>query len=71
VKADRDISISGPEVAAQAVKADLVDEIQMIVCPVIIGGGKQFFPEGVRLKLNLLDQRWFASGVVALRYTTR
>jgi len=43
----------------------------MIVCPVIIGGGKQFFPEGVRLKLNLLDQRWFASGVVALRYTTR
>ena len=71
VKADQDISISGPELAAQAVKADLVDEIQMIVCPVIVGGGKRFFPEGVRLKLNLLDQRWFDSGVVALRYTTR
>ena len=43
----------------------------MIVCPVIVGGGKRFFPEGVRLDLELLDERRFGKGVVALRYATR
>ena len=73
LKADagRDITVDGPELAAQAVRAGLVDEFQMIVCPVIVGGGKRFFPEGVRLDLELLNERRFGNGVVALRYATR
>jgi dihydrofolate reductase len=72
-KADftHDITIDGPELAAQAIKAGLVDEFQMIVCPVIVGGGKRYFPEGVRLDLALVEERQFASGVVLLRYATR
>lgn len=69
--AERDITVNGPELAAQALRAGLVDEIQMIVSPVVVGGGKRFFPEGVRLDLELLEERRFGSGVVALRYAVR
>jgi dihydrofolate reductase len=44
--AEHDISVDGPELAAQAIRADLVDEFQMIVCPAVVGGGKRFFPDG-------------------------
>ena len=47
----------------------LVDELQVIVCPVVVGGGKRFFPEGVRLELKLLEERSFGSGVALLRYS--
>ncbi len=70
-EAMRDLSIDGPELASQAIKAGLVDEIQMIVCPVMIGGGKRFFPEGVRLDLELLEERRFDNGTVFLRYAVR
>ena len=40
----------------------------MIVCPVVVGGGKRFFPDGVRLDLTLVEQRRFGNGVVVLRY---
>ena len=43
----------------------------MIVCPVVVGGGKRFFPESVRLDLTLLEQRRFGNGVVVLRYAVR
>jgi hypothetical protein len=43
----------------------------MIVCPVVVGGGKRFFPDGVRLDLELLEERRFVSGVVILRYGIR
>jgi len=69
--AEHDISIDGPELAAQAIRAGLVDEFQMIVCPVVVGGGKRFFPDGVRLDLELLEERRFVSGVVILRYDVR
>jgi dihydrofolate reductase len=69
--AERDISVDGPELAAQAIRAGLVDEFQMIVCPVVVGGGKRFFPDGVRLHLELLEERRFGSGVVVLRYAVR
>ena len=61
LKADakHDISVDGTELAAQAIRAGLVDEFQMIVCPAIVGGGKQFFPDGVRLDLELLEERRF------------
>lgn len=69
--AERDITVDGPELAAQAIRAGLVDEFQPIVCPVIVGGGKRFFPTGVRLDLDLLDERRLRSGVVVSRYAVR
>jgi dihydrofolate reductase len=67
--AARDISVGGPELAAQAIKAGLVDEYQMFFAPVIVGGGKRFLPSDVRLtRLELIDERRFRSGVVFLHY---
>ena len=63
-----DIAVAGPELAAQALNAGLVDELQLIICPIIVGGGKRFFPEGVRLNLQLLGERRFGSGVMVARY---
>ena len=73
LKADseRDITVNGPELAAHALRSGLVDELQMIVCPVVVGGGKRFFPEGVRTDLKLVEERAFGKGVVALRYAVR
>jgi dihydrofolate reductase len=69
--AERDITVNGPELAAHALRAGLVDEFQMIVCPVVVGGGKRFFPDGVRSDLELVEERAFRKGVVALRYAVR
>jgi dihydrofolate reductase len=66
--AERDIGVGGPELAAQALKAGLVDELHLIVAPVVVGGGKQSLPDIVRLKLGLLDERRFGNGMVHLRY---
>jgi dihydrofolate reductase len=66
-----DIAVSGPELAAQAIKANLVDEFLMIVYPMIVGGGKHYFPTGVRLNLELVEQRQFPQGVIVLRYAVR
>ena len=43
----------------------------MIVHPVVVGGGKRFFPEGLRLDLDLLEERRFRKGVIVLRYAVR
>ena len=66
--AERDITVGGPELAAQAFKAGLVDECHLFVNPIIVGGGKQSLPNHIRLKLELLDERRFANGVVHLHY---
>jgi dihydrofolate reductase len=66
--ADRDISIGGPELAAQAIAAGVVDEIHLFLSPVIVGGGKKALPDGVRCDLELLDGRRFGNGVVHLHY---
>jgi dihydrofolate reductase len=66
----RDITVAGPDLAAQAIKAGLVDEIHQFVTPVVVGGGKQFLPDHVRLRLELLDERRFGNGVVHLHYRT-
>jgi dihydrofolate reductase len=63
-----DLSIGGPDLAAQAIEAGLVDELHLFVTPIVVGGGKQSLPDGVRLKLELLDERRFANGVVHLHY---
>jgi len=69
--AARDLTVDGPGLAAQALRAGLVDELQMIVCPVVVGGGKRFFPDGVRLDLKLVEERRFRNGVLVLRYAVR
>jgi dihydrofolate reductase len=43
----------------------------MIVCPVVVGSGKWFFPDGVRLNLELVEERRFRKGVIVLRYAVR
>jgi dihydrofolate reductase len=63
--------VGGPELAAQAFKAGLVDELHLFVTPIMVGGGKRSLPNDVRLKLELLDERRFSSGMVYLRYRTR
>ena len=66
--ATRDLTIGGADLAAQALRAGLVDEVQLVVHPVVVGGGKPGLPDGVRADLTLLDQRRFPGGHVYLRY---
>jgi len=68
--ADRDISVGGPDLAAQAIKASLVDECHLFVSPIVVGGGKRCLPDDVRVALELLDERRFDNGVVHLHYHT-
>jgi riboflavin biosynthesis pyrimidine reductase len=63
--------VGGPDLAAQAIKAGLVDEYHVFVAPIVVGGGKQSLPDDVRMKLELLDERRFGNGVVHLHYGTR
>jgi dihydrofolate reductase len=68
--AGRDITVGGPDLAARAIKAGLVDEYHLFVVPVVVGGGKQSLPDNVRLSLELRDFRRFDSGIVHLHYRT-
>jgi dihydrofolate reductase len=70
-RAGRDISVGGPDLAAQAIKAGLVDELHLFIAPIVVGSGKQSLPSGVRLELELVDERRFPGGMVHLRYRTR
>lgn len=65
-----DLTVDGPGLASHAIRAGLVDEYQMIVCPVVVGGGKRFFPDDVQLVLELRGERRFDNGMVVLRYTS-
>jgi dihydrofolate reductase len=69
--AEADIGIGGPHLAAAALQAGLVDEIGLLVSPVVVGGGNPALPDDVRVDLELLDERRFGNGVVYLRYRTR
>ena len=69
--AARDLTVGGHELAAQAIEAGLVDEYQLFVVPVIVGGGKRSLPDDVRIDLELLDEYRFRTGTVYLRYCTR
>jgi dihydrofolate reductase len=68
--AGRDISVGGPDLAAQAIKAGLVDECHLFLTPIVVGGGKRSLPDDVRVTLELLDERRFGNGVVHLHYRT-
>jgi dihydrofolate reductase len=67
-EADRNLGIGGPELAAHALRAGLVDEIRLFVAPVVVGTGNPALPADVRLRLDLLDVRRFGNGSVYLRY---
>jgi len=66
--AARHISVGGPHLAAQALKAGLVDEISLFVVPHVVGAGNRALPDDVRLSLKLVDERRFAGGTVHLHY---
>jgi dihydrofolate reductase len=68
---DRDLSVGGPDLAAQAFKTGLVDELHLFLAPIVVGGGTQSLPDEVRLQLELLDERRFGNGMVHLHYRTR
>ena len=67
---ERDITVAGPELAAAAIRAGLVDELQLFVTPIVLGAGKPAFQGGVRLSLELTEQRRFTAGTVFLRYVS-
>jgi dihydrofolate reductase len=68
---DHDILIGGPELAAHAFRAGLIDECHLFLIPILVGGGKSALPDNVRLELELLAERRFRRGTVYLRYRTR
>ena len=65
-----DISVAGPNLAAQVIQAGLVDEYQLLVVPFLLGGGKRVLPSVSGLPLHLLDERRFENGWVYLHYRT-
>jgi dihydrofolate reductase len=67
-QSDRDLTIGGPHHAAQAMRAGLVDDYQLFVVPVVVGGGTHSLPGATRLRLQLVDERRFRNGTVLLRY---
>jgi dihydrofolate reductase len=71
ITTERDILIGGPNLAAHAFRAGLIDEYHLFIVPFVVGGGKQSIPGNVRLELRLLDERRFDNGMVYLRYQVR
>ena len=69
--AQQAISIGGPELAAHAFRAGLIDECHLFLVPILVGGGKPALPDNVRMELELLAERRFGDGTVYLRYRTR
>lgn len=66
--ATNDISVGGPQLASQAIRAGLVDKFQFVVAPIIIGGGTPAFPADVRVDLELVEERRFANGMYSVIY---
>ncbi len=66
-ESDRDLAVGGPDLAGQAIRAGLVDEYQLYLTPVLVGGGTRSLPRDVRMDLDLVDERRFRNGMVFLR----
>jgi dihydrofolate reductase len=71
MSADKDITVGGAHLAAQAIRARLVDEYHLFVTPIVVGSGTASLPDNVRVELDLRNERRFANGVVYLHYRTR
>ena len=69
--ASRDLAVVGPGLAAEAIRAGLVDEYQLVISPALTGGGTRFFPDGVAADLELRDVQRITADVVFLRYVTK
>lgn len=69
--AELDVTVDGPTLAASAFRAGLVDEVHLVLAPAVVGSGLRALPDDVRLDLELLDQRRFASGFLHVRYAVR
>jgi dihydrofolate reductase len=67
---DKDMSVGGSELAGQALKAGVVDEVHLYLSPILVGGGKPSLPDDLRLPLELIEERRFGNGVVYVRYRT-
>ena len=65
-----DIAVGGPGLTARAFEARLVDELQLFVAPIVVGGGTRLLPDDALLELELRDERRFANGMAHLRYRT-
>ncbi len=65
---DKDFDIGGPHLAAEAIKAGIVDEYHQIIVPIIIGSGNHWLPKDIKSKLELVDLRKFENGSVHLHY---
>ena len=71
-KSAKDISVSGPTLAARFIREGLVDEYGVYLTPVIVGGGTRYLGDiGLRLDLDLIEEHRFGNGVVFLRYRQR
>ncbi|MEO7259976.1 MAG: dihydrofolate reductase family protein [Jatrophihabitantaceae bacterium] len=67
-ESDKDFDIGGPHLAAEAIKAGIVDEYHHIIVPQLIGSGNYWLPKDVKIKLELTDSRKFENGFVHLQY---
>jgi dihydrofolate reductase len=67
-ESDKDFDIGGPHLAAEAIRAGIVDEYHQIIAPVMIGGGNAWLPKGMKSKLELVQTREFENGFVHLQY---
>jgi dihydrofolate reductase len=70
-RATRDLAIGGPDLAAHAIRAGLVDEYHLLIAPVVAGGGNPYLPRNIELKLELLDERRFDNGLVYVQYAAK
>ena len=65
----KDIHVDGSSVLVHTLaQADLVDEYQLLVFPIVLGSGKRVFPDGFSSGLKLIETKTFPSGVILLRY---
>lgn len=68
-ESNKDFDIGGPHLAAEAIKAGIVDEYYQIIAPIIVGGGTHWLPEEAQHKLKLVDVRKFENGFALLHYS--
>jgi len=66
-----DLAVAGPTLAGALLRAGLVDELTLVIVPVVVGAGTRFLPDRLSLDLSLVEERRFASGSVFLRYAIR